>query len=356
VVASGLLFARGVLLKDGGALERLAEIDGAVFDKTGTLTLGRPQLMEAGTVDRDSLAIAAGLAAASTHPLSRALVRFANGLDIRPAPVRDVSETPGSGLAGTLDGKPVRLGNRTWCGVREDAPAEGNDGVPELWLAGAEGPALRMLFSDEVRPDAAATLQALAGRGLSLEILSGDRVEPVRRLAVDLGIGAWHGGLSPKDKLHRIESLADDGRRILVAGDGLNDGPALAAGHVSIAPSSASDLGQTAADLVFLGDSLTPVAEAHDVACRARRLVRQNFAFAALYNVIAVPLAAAGLVTPLIAAVAMSSSSLIVIANALRLRIGATGGRRAAPAVPAGIRPSDQATADGQYGKRGALA
>ncbi len=352
VVASGLLFARGVLLKDGGALERLAEIDGAVFDKTGTLTLGRPQLLDAGAANRDSLAIAAGLASASTHPLSRALVRAANALGIKPAAVRDIVETPGSGLSGMLGGKPVRLGNRSWCGIGGDAPAAANDGAPELWLARDGKPASRMQFADEIRPEATAAVQALADRGLSLEILSGDRTEPVRRMAAELGIRAWQAGLGPKDKLRHIESLAEDGRRILVVGDGLNDGPALAAGHVSIAPSSASDLGQTAADLVFLGDALTPVAEAHDIARRARRLVRQNFAFAALYNMVAVPLAAAGLVTPLIAAVAMSSSSLIVIANALRLRIG----ERAAAAMTAARKRPEQAAAGGQYGKRGALA
>jgi Cu2+-exporting ATPase len=337
VVASGLLFARGILLKDGGGLERLAEIDSAVFDKTGTLTLGRPQMLGTESAEPTSLAVAAGLASASSHPLSRALARAAGQAGITPARISDIAETPGSGLTGTYAGSEVRLGSRAWCGIA-NAPDEGGRDGPELWLsAGADGTPERFRFSDETRPRAAASVQALADRGLTLGILSGDRPENVRRVAAGLGIDDWRASLSPQDKLDHIERLAANGRKVFVVGDGLNDGPALAAGHVSMAPSSASDLGQTAADLVFLGDSLQPVADAHDIARKAGRLVRQNFAFAAVYNVIAVPLAAAGLATPLIAAVAMSTSSLIVIANALRLRLIAGRDAADSPAsVPAG--------------------
>jgi len=349
VVASGLLFGRGILLKDGGALERLAEVDSAIFDKTGTLTLGRPQMLGEDMVEPAGLAIAAGLASSSNHPLSRAIVRTARRLDVTPAAIGDISETPGCGLAGTLDGKPVRLGSRAWCGMDKVTNPEWDKTAGlELWLSEGTGKTDHFRFFDEPRPKAALTLQALTDRGLSLGILSGDRAQSVRQLATGLAIDNWHAGLSPQDKLHHIEELAASGHKVLVVGDGLNDGPALAAGHVSMAPSSASDLGQTAADLVFLGDALKPVADAHDIARTAARLVRQNFAFAALYNIIAVPLAAGGLVTPLIAAVAMSSSSLIVIGNALRLRaIAGADGQKAADAPEDGRR-STRAAANRQ--------
>lgn len=336
VVASGLLFGKGILLKDGSALERLAGIDSAVFDKTGTLTLGRPRILDEAALDRDSLAVAAGLASASTHPLSRALVRAARQMNVAPVAVDEIREVPGSGLAGAVDGAPVRLGSRAWCGVE---PAGDEAAGLELWFCPDDGRPVPFRFSDEPRPGMAATLKALADRNIPLEILSGDRAGNVRPLAAGLPLQAWHAGLSPQDKLRHIERMTAAGRRVLVVGDGLNDGPALAAGHVSMAPASASDLGQTAADLVFLGDSLTPVADAHDIAKKAGRLVRQNFAFAAIYNLVAVPLAAAGLVTPLIAAVAMSSSSLVVIANALRLRlmIGKQIGIPAKPAARPGL-------------------
>ncbi len=326
IVASGLLFSKGILLKDGGALERLAEIDHTVFDKTGTLTLGRPQMLNTGSADRQSLAVAAGLASASNHPLSRALVRTAGRMGISPAPVSGVSETPGCGLAGMFEGSPVRLGSNTWCGV-DPAGHECRDQSAglRLWLSVGSMPPYEFRFSDELRPGAAITLGALSGRGLSVEILSGDRAENVSQLAAKLKMQTWRAGLSPQGKLHHIERMSAAGHRVLVVGDGLNDGPALAAGHVSMAPASASDLGQTAADMVFLGNALTPVADAHQIAKKANRLVRQNFAFAAIYNLVAVPLAAAGFVTPLIAAIAMSSSSLIVIANALRLRLMVDG-------------------------------
>jgi len=357
VVASGLLFSRGILLKDGGALERLAEVDSAVFDKTGTLTLGRPRMLDEDAIDRDVLALAAGLASASNHPLSKSIVRTARRLDITPVAVKKVTETPGSGLAGQVEGRFIRLGSRSWCEAGTSGETnDGNAAEMELWLSGPAVRTCRFRFRDEPRPQARATVQALSARGISLGILSGDRTAAVDDLASALAIGNWRAELRPQDKLHHIEALAAQGQKVLVVGDGLNDGPALAAGHVSMAPSSASDLGQTAADLVFLGDALQPVSAAHDIAVKANRLVRQNFAFAALYNLIAVPLAAAGLVTPLIAAVAMSSSSLIVIANALRLRILAGSGKtaEAQPALePGPDRAGEQQPA---ANARGAIA
>jgi Cu2+-exporting ATPase len=191
----------------------------------------------------------------------------------------------------------------------------------ELWLAIEGAEPRRFAFTDALRPDARATLESLRARGLAVELLSGDRAAVVRAVAAELGIADWRAGCLPAEKVARLEALAARGRKVLMVGDGLNDAPSLAAGFASISPAGAADISQTAADLIFQGARLGPVLAAITTARRARRLVEQNFALAALYNTIAVPIAVAGLVTPLIAAVAMSSSSILVTLNALRLRL-----------------------------------
>jgi Cu2+-exporting ATPase len=328
IVASGVLFRRGILLKDGAALEKLATVDTVVLDKTGTLTLGRPSLAEPVAIDTDLLALAAGLAQDSRHPLSRGVVEAARDRGVAPRPVRQVLEVPGMGLQGvSAEGEVVRLGSARWCGA--PVAAEIGDGTTELFVRLGVREAVALRFADRTRPDALETIAALQARGLAVEILSGDREEAVTPLAAALGIERARGGLTPGEKLARIDALARAGRRVLMVGDGINDAPALAAGHASMAPASASDIGRTAADLVFAGDGLGAVVEAIDVARRTRRLVRQNFVLAILYNAVAVPVAVFGLVTPLIAALAMSSSSLLVTGNALRLRLA--GPRPPAP-------------------------
>jgi Cu2+-exporting ATPase len=189
--------------------------------------------------------------------------------------------------------------------------------MTSLWIGDAPEQMIR--FADPLRDDAAATIARLAALGLPSEIISGDRPAAVAAAADTLGIPA-RAGLVPQDKLAAINALKAAGRRPLMVGDGLNDGPALAAGHVSMAPASAADASRQAADAVFMGNGLAPVARAITMARATRRIVRQNFALAIGYNVIAVPLAIAGLVTPLVAALAMSGSSVIVVANALRLK------------------------------------
>ena len=316
VVAAGALMRRGILVKDGGALERIAETNLAVLDKTGTITLGRPVPARDLPLSAEDLALAAGLARQSSHPLSRALATAAAAAGITPTKLTDVRETPGSGLEAELAGERLRLGRPDWVGA--DAPIAPG----QLALAFRRGDAAATLiaFDDRLRPDAAAAIVRLTALGLAPRILSGDRVEAVRTVAAETGISAWAAAQSPADKLAAIRALAAEGARVLVVGDGLNDGPALAAGHASMAPASASDVGQTAADLVFLNDSLAAVPEAVAIARRARRRIRENFALAIGYNILAVPIAVAGFATPLIAALAMSASSLVVVANALRLR------------------------------------
>jgi P-type Cu2+ transporter len=316
VVASGRLMQHGVLLKSPDGLERLAQIDTVVLDKTGTLTLGRLSLVNRARIIEDDLALAAAIAARSTHPVSKALVDAARDLDL-PA-LDSVNEVPGQGLCADLNGQDIRLGRREWCGVTD--PADGVTGT-EIWLARPGQAARRFILADTLRPDAVSAIDALRRLGLRLILLSGDRADVVGDVAQQLGIDDFQAEVMPDQKVARLHDLNEQGHRVLMVGDGLNDAPALAAGFASMSPSDAADVSKTAADMIFQGQDLTPVPASIRTARLADRLVRQNFALAFLYNSVAVPLAMAGLATPLIAAVAMSSSSLIVTLNALRLRL-----------------------------------
>jgi P-type Cu2+ transporter len=328
VIASGRLLGRGILLKSATALERLAEVDTVVLDKTGTLTRGRPVLEVGAPIDREALAVAARLAGASRHPLARALAAVAP--DVPPAD--GVEEVPGCGLRWSGPAGEVRLGSRAWCGVEGGDESTGM----ELWLVCPEAGPVRFAFTDEVRRDAGAVVAALGARGLAVELLSGDRAPAVAEAAAAVGIGEWRAGVSPAAKTARLEELRAAGHRVLMVGDGLNDAPALAAAHVSLSPSSAVDISRTAADAVFQGERLAPVIELLGVARRSDRLIRQNIALAILYNVLVVPIAMAGLVTPLIAAISMSASSLVVVGNALRL--GSGGSRWRSSSTPSRSR------------------
>jgi Cu2+-exporting ATPase len=343
VIASGRLLRRGILLKSATALERLAGIDTVVFDKTGTLTEGRPVPVLDGVAEPD-LRLAASLAGASRHPLARALARAVADVPVAAG----VVEHPGAGLVLATPEGEVRLGSRRHVGLDEDA-AGAQEAGPEFWLSAPGRPPVRFAFVDAPRADAAAVVRGLRARGLRVVLLSGDRAPAVRAVADALGIADWHAGCDPAAKVAVLERLAAGGARVLMVGDGLNDAPALAAAHVSMSPATAADVSQTAADVVFQGHRLAPVAEAVEVAARADRLVRGNFALALGYNLLTVPLAVAGLVTPLVAALAMSSSSLLVIANALRLarRRGPTDETDGRSALPdsdrAGPRPAGAA-------------
>lgn len=318
VRAASLLMQRGILVKDGAALERMAECDTLLFDKTGTLTLGRPVPVGTLPLAADDLALAAGLAAASRHPLSRALHAEARRLGVVPAAFARIDEVPGAGLEGWADGLRVRLGRADWVG--SDARNTADSRYLELAFRRGEETPVRIAFADPLRPDAAEVVGWARSRGMALSILSGDRPAAVARVADDLGIADWRAAATPAEKLAFVQALTAAGRRVLVVGDGLNDAPMLAAGHASLAPATASDAGQTAADMIFLGDSLMAVAQALDLAKRSGHHIRQNFVAAIAYNILAVPIAIAGLATPLIAAVAMSASSILVVGNALRLR------------------------------------
>jgi P-type Cu2+ transporter len=317
VVATGRLTRQGVLVKAPDGLERLAQADTIVFDKTGTLTLGRPHLVNKDDLDRADLALGVALASSSRHPLAGALAAQGGALT-RPV-LKDVNEVPGMGLEARLGDGMVRLGNADFTG----APTSSSHAGSELWLKRGDAAPVCFRFEDTPRSDAKETVAALRARGFAIELLSGDREPAVRKLAEELGITEWRAGARPGAKIERLEELATEGRKVAMIGDGLNDAPALRAAHVSLSPADAADVSQTAADFIFQGALLAPIVEAVDVARKSRRLVFENFGLAIAYNAVAVPLAVAGFVTPLVAAIAMSSSSITVTLNSLRLNLGA---------------------------------
>ncbi len=307
VAASARLFRKHVLVKSGAALERLAEVTHVVFDKTGVLTLGRPTLIDPMPT---AVALAAPLARASSHPLARALAAQDGGTEL----AQDVVETVGQGVEGTIHGLRARLGRASFVGVEGASGSE-----TELWFAFEGDTKIRFHFADTLRPDARQTIDALRARGLSVEILSGDLPGAVRAVAEALDIRQWRAGMTPAEKAAWVESLATVGHRSLMVGDGLNDAAALAVAHAAMAPGTALDASQNAADLVFSGEGLGAVVTAIDVARAARRRALENFGFSALYNLIAAPAAMLGLINPFVAALAMSGSSLVVTLNALRM-------------------------------------
>jgi len=308
VVACSALMKQGVMVKDGSALERLASVDRALLDKTGTLTMGRP-LPDPATLDAlpaDAAAVALGLASHSRHPLSRALVEALVARGVTPAALTDVQEQAGQGVRAQWNGAAVAL----------HRPEAASGIATALDIAGQ--PTRLITFADRLRPETDRALAEMRALGIEPAILSGDNAAAVADVGQATGLAA-QGNASPADKQAAIAALQADGHKVLMAGDGLNDGPALSAANASIAPGTASDVGRQTADFVFLGDALTAIPRTIRAARRTMRVVQENFVLAIGYNVLAVPLAMAGYVTPLIAAAAMSTSSLIVIANSLRL-------------------------------------
>ncbi|MEL6736127.1 MAG: heavy metal translocating P-type ATPase [Pseudomonadota bacterium] len=336
VVGASRLFREGILVRDGGALERMAEVDTAVFDKTGTLTKGEPRLDHCEGLQAEDLPALYALASRSSHPASKAVLqglhdRFLDAGVLSQdgtgagsvTALSAIKEVPGLGMEGIVAGKRVRLGRPSWVAdiavVKGDAPAMYAGSNASLMFA-CEGTRPAVLSTrDALRPDARASVAHLSRLGISNQILSGDRRDKVWTLGAELDISTVEGDLLPGEKLKHIEKLGADGRKTLMVGDGLNDAPALTAAHVSMAPASASEVGRMASDFVFLNGSLSAVPVAYEISKHTGRFVRQNFALALLYNAIAVPLAMTGFVTPLIAAIAMSASSIVVVANSMRL-------------------------------------
>ncbi|MDJ0628030.1 MAG: heavy metal translocating P-type ATPase [Rhodobacter sp.] len=314
--ASGRLFRQGMLIKNTTALERLAEVDTVVFDKTGTLTEGRPQLADPTSHDPADLALARALARGSSHPLATALSDAGSDANSMEVPgdsdIESLREIPGHGVEAEWRGQTVRLGRAAWVG------ADPVPGTATYLQTGGRTVAFR--FSDALRDGAADAVTALKAQGKTVILLSGDHPAAVADIAARTGIDAFESGVLPDEKALYIKRLRESGHKVLMVGDGLNDTAALAAAHASISPASALEATRVVSDIVLLGGSLAPLADAVATSKSATRRIVENFAIAAGYNAIAIPIALIGLATPLAAALAMSFSSISVTLNALRLR------------------------------------
>jgi len=326
IAATGALTRLGVLTTRGHALETLARTTHVIFDKTGTLTYGRPQVVAVepvgvGLEPRRCLALAAALERGSEHPIGRALTAAAGAAT---EAATDLRNTPGSGVEGWIGGRRYRVGrpefvlaasdravvSRTDLGVSSTWVALGDDSDPLAWFE----------LTDTLRPGAAAAVSALKARGLVVELLSGDRPEAVAHVAEELAIARAEGGLSPQDKLDRLRTLQDQGAIVAMVGDGVNDAPVLAAAQISLAMGSGTQLAHATADMILLSERLDHLVSGVDMARRALVIMRENFAWAIGYNLVALPLAAGGWLAPWMSALGMSFSSLLVVVNALRLR------------------------------------
>ena len=325
VAATGALTRLGVLTTRGHALETLARATHVIFDKTGTLTFGRLRVAATETVGpvdaRRAAQLAAALERGSEHPVGRALAEMAEESAVVAL---DVRNTPGSGVEGWIEGRRYRLGRPEFvAGLSQAAiPDRAGRDAASTWVALGDDTALLAWFrlTDLVRPGAAAAVAALRARGLAVELLSGDRPEAVAHVARQVGIAAATGDLSPQDKLERLRRLQSQGAVAAMVGDGVNDAPVLAAAQVSLAMGGGTQLAHATADMILLSENLEHLAGGVDMARRALTIMRENFAWAIGYNVLALPLAAGGWLTPWMSAIGMSFSSLLVVANALRLR------------------------------------
>jgi len=326
LAAAGSLARGGVLVRRLGGLEALAQADMVVFDKTGTLTRDAMVLQAVrsreGVSREQALAMAMALAQHSLHPVSRALLAAGQGEGLQAWPAQQVQETSGQGLSGQVQPpqglamQALRLGSPAHCGVTVPAPAG-----PHAVLSDAQGWLATFELGEDLRPDARATVAALQAQGVEVRILSGDGAAAVARVAERLGIREARGACTPQDKLAFLRAAQRQGRKVVVVGDGLNDGPALAGAHVSFAFGLAVPLARAQADFVVLGDQLGSVGRTLLLARRTMQIVRQNLAWAVVYNVACVPLAVAGWLPAWLAGLGMAASSLLVILNALRLAL-----------------------------------
>lgn len=323
--AVGGLARRGLVVTRGHALERLALIRRFVFDKTGTLTQGRIRLIavrpHAGEDEANVLRIAASLERGAGHPIGRALA----ARNTAPAwTADDVKVTPGGGIEAGVNGRRYAIGSPEFIRARID-PGDGMDHVEtpadtatRVLLADEHKVLASFFLSDSLRPDAFALMEHLRRLGIGISLLSGDRPQTVKNIGALLKIDDAHGGLGPEDKLARLRAMQHRGEVVAMAGDGINDAPVLAGADVSIAMGSGPRAAQASADLILLSDRLEDIAAGVTIARRTRRIIIQNLAWAAGYNLLALPAAALGLVPPWLAALGMSLSSLVVVANGLR--------------------------------------
>ena len=338
--STGRLAGLGILIARGHALESLAQMTDAVFDKTGTLTQGKLSVRQFANLsaqdgksslhDNDCIAVAHLLEQHSEHPMAKAVLAYRPPQDGMQPAIQIAQKTgkTGHGISAqiTLHGH-----TQTWAIGKPEFVAQIAGKQPALLqelarqgslvaLGNEQGFQAAFVLQDETKPDAAAILQQLVRHGITLHILSGDNLAAVSQLADELGITHYRAAATPEDKLAYVQQLQADGKRVLMLGDGINDAPVLAAADVSVAVAGSADVARDGADVVLLNEDFSALPVMLAQAARTRRIIRQNLTWATVYNLLVVPLAVLGYVTPWIAAIGMSASSLMVVWNALRLR------------------------------------
>jgi Cu+-exporting ATPase len=332
VAGSGVAARAGIVVRDIAALETAAAVDTVAFDKTGTLTLGQPRILGVvapGIGRDDALRLAAALAAGSTHPLAAAVTAAAEDAGLAPPPAAGLTETPGLGISGTVGGVAVLFGSADFLRgrdislglieqtVRRDSAFAEAQSIS--WIAGDGRVIGAIAFADTMRPGAPEAVAALAGRGIASVMLSGDRQLAAEAIGRAAGIADARGGLRPEGKLEALRALKAEGRSVAMVGDGINDAPALSGADIGIAMGEGAAAARHAAGITLMRADLSLVPRALSVARATRRVIRENLALAFLFNVIGIPLAASGALSPTVAGAAMAASSIAVVANAWRL-------------------------------------
>jgi len=322
--ALGALSRRGIVIARAGAIEALAGVTDFVLDKTGTVTQGRMRVqgvIELGSLGAsECLALAAQVAWESPHPIDRAIIAAAP--EVRSDPEARRSRHAGLGIEALVGGRRVRLGSAEFCRelVRSEKPSIAESATSTAWLVDSRGWIAAMRIGDPMRAEAQDAVRELQERGVKVHLLSGDDPQLVTQVARELGIAEAHGAATPDRKQAYVQSLQALGARVAMVGDGINDAPVLAQADVSIAMGEGADLAKARADVVLVSEDLRSIAQAFGLARLARSVIRENLAWAFAYNALVLPLALTGNVSPLAAAIAMSASSLVVVANALRIR------------------------------------
>ncbi|WP_239024382.1 heavy metal translocating P-type ATPase [Ramlibacter humi] len=334
MAGTGVAARHGILIQDAQALELAHRVNVVAFDKTGTLTEGKPSLVLAqpnGIADEELLRLAASLQAGSEHPLARAVVDAARAQGITPVPAEGVTAVAGRGITGRVAGRELRLGSTRWMAelsvesgsLAEAAQRAQAEGRTVSWLADVGGPP-RLLgllaFGDSLKPGAAAAMAALRQEGVRTALVSGDNAGAANAVGRQLGIDAVHAEVLPQDKARLVAGLREGGHVVAMVGDGLNDAPALAAADVGIAMATGTDVAMHAAGVTLMRGDPALVADAIDVSRRTFAKIRQNLFWAFAYNVVGIPLAALGWLSPVVAGAAMAFSSASVVGNALLLR------------------------------------
>ncbi|MHB8123221.1 MAG: heavy metal translocating P-type ATPase [Desulfuromonadaceae bacterium] len=317
----------GIILRGGDVIERLAMVDTVLFDKTGTITSGHPVVMRfetfSGYAASALLQAAASAEEQASHPLARAIVLYAAEQGYRPETCRNFRSVPGRGISAVLPhGEVVLCGSGAFLaeqGIAVDSGLQCDSASTAVLIAVDKILAGRFLLSDQLREGASAVVSALAAEQIDMRIISGDHQATVERIGTQIGIASVRGGLAPDQKLAYVTGLQQQGHRVLMVGDGVNDAPALAGATVSCSLSGSSDIALENADLIITGGDLARIATAYRISRATMTIIKQNLGWAFVYNIIGIPLATTGLLTPVYAAVAMTASSLLVSLNSLRL-------------------------------------